>query len=51
MRDELQIFINQDDWFKLNTISFNCSDLSSGIYYYKIKEGDFEQVRKMMLLK
>jgi len=32
-------------------ISFNGSNLPSGIYYYKIKAGDFVQVRKMILLK
>jgi len=32
-------------------ISFNGNNLSSGIYYYKIKAGDFEQVRKMILIK
>jgi Secretion system C-terminal sorting domain len=32
-------------------ISFNASNLSSGIYYYKMKAGDFEQVRKMVLIK
>jgi len=38
-------------------VSFNGSNLSSGVYYYKIKAGsqsgagEFEQVRKMMLIK
>lgn len=32
-------------------ISFNGSNLSSGIYYYKIKAGSYEQIRKMILLK
>ena len=32
-------------------ISFNGSNLSSGIYYYRIKAGEFEQVRKMILMK
>ncbi|MEO6694131.1 MAG: T9SS type A sorting domain-containing protein [Ignavibacteria bacterium] len=32
-------------------VSFNGSNLSSGIYYYKIKAGNFEQVRKMLLIK
>ncbi|MCY7360757.1 MAG: T9SS type A sorting domain-containing protein, partial [Ignavibacteria bacterium] len=38
-------------------VSFNGANLSSGIYYYKIKSGsqsgagEFEKVRKMMLIK
>ena len=32
-------------------ISFNGSDLASGVYYYKITSGKFEQVRKMILIK
>ncbi|MBS1516852.1 MAG: T9SS type A sorting domain-containing protein [Bacteroidetes bacterium] len=32
-------------------VSFSGADLSNGVYYYKIKAGGFEQVRKMVLLK
>jgi len=32
-------------------VSFNGANLSSGVYYYKIKAGEFEQVRKMLLIK
>ncbi|MEO8665353.1 MAG: T9SS type A sorting domain-containing protein, partial [Ignavibacteria bacterium] len=33
------------------SVNFNASDLPSGIYYYKLKAGNFEKVRKLMLLK
>jgi len=33
------------------SVSFNGSNISSGIYYYKITAGNFEQVRKMILIK
>ncbi len=32
-------------------ISFNASELSSGIYFYKLEAGQFSQTRKMMLVK
>jgi hypothetical protein len=34
-----------------HSVSFNASDLSSGIYIYKITAGNFVSVKKMMLLK
>jgi len=33
------------------TVSFNGTNFSSGIYYYKITAGGFEEIRKMVLLK
>jgi photosystem II stability/assembly factor-like uncharacterized protein len=32
-------------------VEFNAKDLASGIYYYKFKAGEFEDVKKMVLLK
>ena len=32
-------------------ISFNASEISSGIYFYKIEAGQFSQIRKMILVK
>jgi hypothetical protein len=31
-------------------IKFNASDLSSGVYYYKIDAGEFQAVKKMLVL-
>jgi len=31
-------------------VKFNASNLSSGIYYYKIQAGEFQSVKKMLLL-
>jgi len=32
-------------------INFNASELSSGVYFYKMTGGDFSQIKRMMLLK
>lgn len=32
-------------------VSFDASELSSGIYFYKIEAGDFQSLRKMILIK
>jgi hypothetical protein len=34
-----------------HNIRFNASNLSSGVYFYKIEAGDFVSVKKLMLLK
>ena len=32
-------------------INFNASNLSSGIYFYKLQSGDFVSIKKMVLMK
>ena len=32
-------------------VKFDASGLTSGIYFYKLKAGDFQKVKKMVLLK
>ncbi len=34
-----------------HSVTFNASSLSTGIYYYEIKAGDFQQIKKMVLIK
>jgi len=35
----------------VNTVEFNASDLSTGVYFYKITAGDFNSVKKMVVVK
>jgi len=34
-----------------HTVNFNASNLSSGVYFYRLEAGDFVSVKKLMLLK
>ena len=48
-----QIVILKNDFQQAgyHNLKFNANTLSSGIYYYSIKTGNYNQVRKMILLK
>ncbi len=35
----------------VNTVTFNASRLSSGVYFYQLKSGSFLQTKKMLLMK
>ena len=48
---EIATLVNEQRQAGIHKISFNASELSSGLYIYKISAGKFEQTRKMMLLK
>ena len=43
--------VNGDLTAGYHTINFNASDLSSGVYFYRLQAGDFVSVKKLMLLK
>ena len=48
---EVAILINGQQVSGNHTITFNASDLSSGVYFYTIRTGEFSQTRKMLLVK
>ncbi|MGE5458514.1 MAG: T9SS type A sorting domain-containing protein [Methanococcaceae archaeon] len=43
--------VNQSQSAGSHSVNFNASNLSSGIYFYKIDAGSFQSIRKMMLIK
>ncbi len=43
--------INQELVAGYHQVNFNASNLSSGIYYYKMEAGNFSSIKKMMLIK
>jgi hypothetical protein len=49
--NEVAILVNEYRMAGKFEAEFNASNLSSGIYYYKITVGEFVQTRKMILLK
>ncbi|MBK8981093.1 MAG: T9SS type A sorting domain-containing protein [Ignavibacteria bacterium] len=48
---EVKTLVNEYKTAGRYSVTFSGSDFASGVYYYKIKAGEFEQVRKMILLK
>jgi len=47
----VRTLVNQNESAGTHTVSFKADDLTSGIYFYSIQAGSFNQVKKMMLLK
>jgi hypothetical protein len=48
---EIKTLVNQNQTAGKYSISFNASNLSSGIYIYMLQAGQFSQSRKMLLLR
>jgi hypothetical protein len=45
------ILVNEELEAGYHTVNFNAANLTSGIYFYSLKVGDFSSVKKLILLK
>jgi len=43
--------VNQYQAAGVHTVSFNASNLASGVYFYRLEAGSFSNVKKMLLIK
>jgi hypothetical protein len=48
---KIATLLSKDLQIGKHSVDFNGTELSSGVYFYKIESGDFTSVKKMMLLK
>ncbi|HKB86521.1 MAG TPA: T9SS type A sorting domain-containing protein [Ignavibacteriaceae bacterium] len=48
---EVAVLVNEEKPAGSYEVNFNAADLSSGVYYYTISAGNFNETRKMILLK
>ena len=49
--NEVATLVNEQITAGDHKINFNASNLSSGVYYYTIRTGNFTSTKKLMLLK
>jgi hypothetical protein len=48
---EVATLVNEEKPSGNYEVEFNASNLSSGIYFYKLTSGNFSQTKKMILMK
>jgi hypothetical protein len=48
---EVAVLVNEFKQVGTHTINFDASGLSSGVYFYTMKSGDFSTTKKMLLIK
>ncbi|MCX6162470.1 MAG: T9SS type A sorting domain-containing protein, partial [Ignavibacteriae bacterium] len=48
---EITTLVNEVKNVGAYTVDFNGSNLSSGVYFYKLSSGDFTSIKRMMLIK
>jgi hypothetical protein len=48
---EVRTLVSEYESAGTYNVTFNASDLPSGIYFYRLSSGNFAQVKKLLLLK
>jgi len=48
---EIQVLVNGRNEAGKYTVDFNAADLQSGVYFYRLRAGNFVQTRKMIVVK
>jgi hypothetical protein len=49
--NEVRILVNNEMDAGKHSVEFDASELASGIYYYRIQAGEFDNMKKMVLIK
>jgi len=49
--NEIETLVNEEKSVGIYEITWHAENLPSGVYFYQLKEGDYIQTRKMILLK
>jgi hypothetical protein len=48
---EVSVLVNERRDARVHEVKFDASDLSSGVYFYRLQAGDFTQTKRLLLLK
>ena len=51
INNEIATLVNEEKPAGSYVVDFNASQLSSGIYFYKLQTGAFHETKKMILLR
>ncbi len=48
---EVATLVNGNESYGYHSVNFNASNLASGVYFYRLQAGNFNSIKKLMLLK